>query len=293
MSDNLNLDSVAYQRHVETINGIDLHFITAGDERHPPILLLHGFPEFWYGWRHQIPFLVNSGFRVIVPDQRGYNKTEKPKGAKNYHIDLLAADMLGLLDFLNIQKVFLVGHDWGAFVAWWLALKHPERIEKLAILNVPHPVVMRKHLLSNFNQLKKSWYIFFFQLPWLPEWGMGRKNSAGGVEMLKRSGFKNTFSEDDLEHYRQSWAHPRTWNATINWYRGLFRIIQTQFESESIKLPVHIIWGKQDVALGAEMAEDSLAYCADGELTFIERATHWVQHDARDQVNEILLNFFS
>lgn len=289
----LNLGSTPYQRHVETINGIEMHFITAGDERHPAIVLLHGFPEFWYGWRHQIPFLVNAGFRVIVPDQRGYNKTEKPRGIKNYFLDTLAEDIIALLDHLGEREVFLVGHDWGAAVAWQLAIFHAPRFKKLAILNVPHNSVMKKHLFSNYKQTLKSWYMFFFQLPWLPEFFLGTANSAGGVRLLKGSGLPGTFSEDDLAAYRRSWAHPRTWNATINWYRAMFRAKSRRRPEKLIAMPVQIIWGRKDVALNEQMATDSLDYCADGQLEMIDHATHWVQHDAKEQVNEILLDFFS
>ena len=150
--------------YIET-NGIRLHVAQAGSDDKPLVILLHGFPEFSYGWRKQIPYLVEAGYRVWAPDQRGYNLSDKPEGLAAYSIDELAADVIGLIDAAGEKKVFLVGHDWGAAVAWWVAAKYPERLKKLITLNVPHHSVMRKTLRSNFSQLRKSWYIGFFQIP--------------------------------------------------------------------------------------------------------------------------------
>src|SRR5215213_5592847 len=162
-------------------NGIRLHVVQAGPKSGTPVLLLHGFPEFWYGWKKQIPALVDAGCRVIVPDQRGYNLSDKPKGIKNYRVDEMVKDIVGLIDALDYEKVNLVGHDWGAGVAWMLAHQHPERLHRLSIMNVPHPLVMRRFVQRDFEQMRRSWYIFFFQLPWLPEAGMRADNWHGMV----------------------------------------------------------------------------------------------------------------
>lgn len=279
------------KKYVE-IPGVNLHVVAAGNEKGPAVLLLHGFPEFWYGWRHQIPALVKAGFRVIVPDQRGYNLSGKPRGVKNYDLDILARDMIGLLDHFGLDQVYLAGHDWGAAVAWWAALHFPQRIKKLAILNVPHPAVMQKHLLKNWEQIRMSWYIFFFQIPWLPERLLSRRGQAGAARLLKNSGLKGSFSVEDLNHYKQAWAQPGAWTGSINWYRALLRKGLRNQAPAKVKTPTLILWGKQDVALSYKMAVDSLAYCEDGQLETIEEATHWVQHDAADVVNQHLLSFF-
>ena len=156
-------------------NGIRLHVVQAGPNSGTPVVLLHGFPEHWYGFRKQIPAFVRAGCRVIVPDQRGYNLSDKPGGVKAYNLRELVNDVIGLIDALKYDKVNLVGHDWGAAVAWMLALWHPERVHRLGILNVPHPLVMRRFLSHDFEQIRRSWYIFFFQLPWLPEAGSARE----------------------------------------------------------------------------------------------------------------------
>ena len=142
-------------------NNINLHVVTDGPESGSSVLLLHGFPEFHYGWRKQIPALAGAGFHVIVPDQRGYNLSDKPRGVYAYRVDTLVQDLLGLFDHFEIRQARLVGHDWGAMVAWAVAIHHPERLEKLAILNVPHPDVMTRFILTNPAQRRKSWYVFF------------------------------------------------------------------------------------------------------------------------------------
>lgn len=150
-------------------NGVNLHVAQAGPADGPLVILLHGFPEYWASWRQQIPILASAGYRVWVPDQRGYNLSDKPAEITAYNLDQLALDVVGLIDAADAEKAFVVGHDWGAAVAWWLGIKHADRLEKLAILNLPHPAVLRRRFRTHFSQLRKSWYMFFFQLPWLPE----------------------------------------------------------------------------------------------------------------------------
>src|SRR5689334_8376156 len=148
--------------HIQT-NGVKLHIVQDGPKSGPPVLLLHGFPEFWYGWKKQIPAFARAGCRVIVPDQRGYNLSDKPKGMSAYRVDELVEDIVGLIDALEYEKVNLVGHDWGAGVAWMLAIKHPERLHRLGIINVPHPAVISRFLARDFEQMRRSWYALFFQ----------------------------------------------------------------------------------------------------------------------------------
>lgn len=277
-----------------TVNGLRYHYKVAGPENGRLVLLLHGFPEFWYGWRHQIDALAEAGFRVVAPDQRGYNETEKPRGIKNYDTNILVEDVVGLMDHLGADKVFLAGHDWGANVAWQMAITHPERVKRLAIMNVPHPLVMIRHLKNDGAQRRRSWYMFFFQLPLLPELGLGLANHAGGVDMLKKSSNPDTFSDEDLSHYRQAWGQPRAWTGMINWYRAL-RVRQTgkgRMDMQ-VKPPTLIIWGEQDLAFVSGLAEESLALCEDGRLELVPEATHWVQHDAAGKVNDWLADFFS
>lgn len=276
---------------IET-NGIKLHVIMAGPKDSPPVILLHGFPEFWYGWRKQIPVLAEAGFRVVVPDQRGYNLSDKPKGIKANRLDILVADVLGLIDALGYDKVRLIGHDWGAIVAWALAIWHPERLLKLGILNVPHPSVMTKSLLKgDREQLRRSWYVFAFQIPWLPEFFLRRNDWRNAVRVLRGSAKIHTFKNEDIAEYKKSWSQPGAMTAMINWYRAVVRHRPKMPKDPRVTVPTLMLWGKQDVALSHRMAQPSIDYCDDGKLVSFEDATHWVQHDAADEVNHLLLEF--
>ena len=283
------------QSHFIPTNGIKLHIQTDGPENGKSVVLLHGFPEFWYGWRKQIPALVEAGFRVIIPDQRGYNLSDKPKGVAAYDVNVLARDVIGLLDHFGIQKARLVGHDWGAVVAWTVAIQYPERLEKLAILNVPHPDVMTRFILTNPTQRKKSWYVYFFQIPILVEWILRRKDFDALANMLVQSGRRGTFTPEDILEYKKAWSQPRALTGMLNWYRAAFRRgMRAAFVRSAprrVSVPTLMLWGTRDVALSFEMAQPSIELCQSGELVSFNRATHWVQHDAADEVNQRLLAF--
>lgn len=281
------------EHHYAALPGVRLHFASAGPADGPPVLLLHGFPEFWYGWRHQIPALAASGYRVIAPDQRGYNRSDKPAGWRHYDLDNLAGDVLALMDHLGYETVRLVGHDWGAAVAWWLAIHHPQHIRRLAILNVPHPRVMAQNMRRNPRQLIKSWYIFFFQIPWLPEFLLGMGDGAGLASLLRRSGLPGSFRDADIEMYRAAWRWPGALSGMLNWYRAAGRRANQSMPAGMINIPTMILWGVQDVALSVDMAEQSAAYCADVKLELFPQASHWLQHDEAAAVNQRLLAFFA
>ncbi len=278
-------------------NKINLHVMTDGPENGTAIILLHGFPEFHYGWRNQIPALVDAGFRVIVPDQRGYNLSDKPKSISAYDVDILAKDIIGLLDYFGIQKAKLVGHDWGAAVAWTVAINHPERLEKLAILNVPHPDVMMDFVSNNSAQRMKSWYVFFFQIPLYVEWILSKNNFKYLARMLTHSGRKNTFAEADVVEYKKAWSQKGALTGMLNWYRAAFRrglryvFSRKKSSARRISVPTIMLWGRRDAALSSEMAQPSIELCDQGELTFYEKSTHWVQHDASAEVNQKLIDF--
>jgi pimeloyl-ACP methyl ester carboxylesterase len=278
-------------------NNIKLHVLTDGPGNGPSVVLLHGFPEFHYGWRKQIPALVEAGFRVIVPDQRGYNLSDKPRGTAAYDVNTLAKDVVGLFDHFGIQKAKLVGHDWGAAVAWTVALNHPERLEKLAILNVPHPDVMARFILKDPVQRGKSWYIFAIQLRYIAEWNLSRNNFRNMARMLVGSGKKSTFTREDIAEYKKAWSQPGALTGMLNWYRAIFRgsfkylFHRRNISTRRVGTPTLILWGKQDVALNHEMVEPSLALCDDGRAVMFEDATHWVQHEKANEVNKHLIEF--
>jgi len=270
---------------------IELHAVAAGRADAPVVLLLHGFPEFWYSWHKQIEPLASAGFRVIVPDQRGYNTSSKPRGISSYALPHLVSDVLAIADQLSQQRIFLAGHDWGAAVAWSVALLHPHRVSKLAILNVPHPSVMRRFLKTNRRQLRRSWYMFFFQLPWLPEAAFRAFHFRLGIRSLVRSSRPDTFFPDDLEQYRAAWSQPGSLTAMIHWYRAAFRH-RSKFPDSRVHVPTRILWGERDAFLLSEMAHESVRYCDSAELYTFANASHWLQHEEPTRVSELLIDFF-
>ena len=266
-----------------------MNAVTAGSEDGPALLLLHGFPEFWYGWRKQIAPLAEAGFRVIVPDQRGYNQSSKPPEIRDYRLSELTADVIAIADQIGRERVLLAGHDWGAAVAWNAAIRYPGRIEKLAILNVPHPAVMMRFLRTNPRQMLRSWYMLFFGIPRLPEFLF----SLNGKGTLIRTSRPGTFSREDIDLYREAWGQPGALTAMINWYRALWREMPDPAAVESrVSVPTRILWGNKDAFLLSEMAAESVKYCDDGELFEFPDATHWVHHEEPERVNKLLVEFF-
>jgi pimeloyl-ACP methyl ester carboxylesterase len=284
--------SYELEHHYVETNGLRLHVVQCGPANGPLVLLLHGFPEFWYGWRRQIPALAAAGYRVWAPDQRGYNLSDKPRGVRAYQVRELVADVIGLLDAAGQPRARVVGHDWGGIVAWHLAMQHPERLAQAVILNVPHPVVFGRTLRRSGRQRRKSWYAFFFQLPWLPERLVRARNWWAARRSLTGSSRRGTFSPDDLGHYQAAWSRPGAMRSMINWYRAAARFGRQSIREGRVTVPLQLIWGRRDAFLEARMAEESLKHCDQGWLTYFDKATHWVQHEEAARVNELLLGFF-
>jgi epoxide hydrolase 4 len=272
-------------------NGIRLHVIQAGPKDGPLMILLHGFPEFWYGWHSQIPYLASAGYRVWAPDQRGYNLSDKPAGIMAYRLDTLTADVIGLVDAAGRETAFLVGHDWGGAVAWWTAAHCPQRVERMVVINAPHGAVMGKHLLHDPAQLLRSWYIFFFQVPWLPEAVAHLGDWKIVVKALRQSSRPNTFSDADIELYKQAWSQPKAYTCMLNWYRAIMRKRPRPPSHPRLTVPTLLIWGARDRFLGREMAQQSIDLCSEGYLIVIEEATHWVQHEEAGRVNALIDDF--
>jgi len=272
-------------------NGIHLNVVQEGPEDSPLLIFLHGFPEFSYAWKSQLSYFAERGYRVWAPDQRGCNLSDKPREVKAYNLDELAADLVGLIDAAGEDQIYLVGHDWGAFVSWWVAAKYPERLKKVVILNAPHGKVLKRHLRENKKQKKRSRYMVYFQIPWLPERLARHDNWKLATKALTSTSLRGTFSEDDLEMYRQAWSQPGAFRASINWYRASFRNAPPTPETSRISVPLLMIWGKQDMFLGHEMAQESIELCEKGELVMLEDATHWLHHEKPEMVNRLISNF--
>ncbi len=269
---------------------VTLQAVAAGPEDGPVVILLHGFPEFRHGWRKQIGPLAEHGFRVVVPDQRGYNESSKPRRVRDYAMRHLVADVLCIIQQLGRERVFLVGHDWGALVAWSVAASHPEKVERLVIINVPHPRVMQRFLLTRPRQLLRSWYMFFFQIPRLPELLFSAGNYQAGVRSLVKTSRPGTFSDEDLAQYRKAWAQPGAPTGMIHWYRALLRK-PFAVRVKTIKMPTLILWGKLDAFLLPSLAPASVSYCRNARIVWFDSATHWVHHEEPEAVNTAILDF--
>jgi len=270
------------------VNGVRLHLAEAGTG--PLVLLLHGFPEFHYSWRHQIPALAAAGFRVIAPDLRGYNLSDKPRGVLAYDIDRLVADVLGLIHHAGRERAIVVGHDWGGAIAWMTAMLHPEAVEQLVILNAPHPALFVRALRAP-NQLLRSWYMFFFQLPWLPEWRMRCCHFASLEKLMRTTLRPGAFSDEDIRRYREALAQPGALNAAINYYRAAFRRNPLTTRFRPIEMPTLVIWGEQDPYLGIRLLDGLDHWVKPLRVERLPDAGHWVQCEAPQRVNELLLPF--
>jgi pimeloyl-ACP methyl ester carboxylesterase len=275
------------------VGDVRLHVVQAGPRDGKPVILLHGFPDFWAGWENQIAPLASAGCRLILPDQRGYNLSDKPTGLSSYRLDALAKDVAGLMDALGYEKAALVGHDWGGVVAWAAAALYPLRIERLAVLDAPYPPVVFGSLLAQPRQLLKSSYMYFFQLPSLPEAALRRNNWQALAGNLRRTAPPGAFSEEDLARYRQAWNQPGAMTAMLNWYRALFRRPFGLPSRPHLPMPVLILWGSDDFALGRQLAERSRRVCAHAEMVIFEGANHWIQREKALEVNQLLINFCS
>lgn len=278
--------------YVQT-NGITLHTVTAGPEDGPLVLLLHGFPEFWHGWQKQIGPLAEKGYRVVVPDLRGYNLSDKPQGIENYTLNLLRDDVTGLIVHFGRQSATIIGHDWGGAVAWYLAATKPQYVDKLIAVNIPHPKAMMRVMAKNPLQWVKSSYIAFFQLPELPEKTLAAEYFKTMVGSLVSTSNPGTFSEEELGMYKEAWAQPGALTAMLNWYRAIREGNITQVPDHKISVPVRIIWGLGDQFLSSLLAKESLDFCEDGNLVFVGEATHWIHHEQPYILNLLIDQFLT
>jgi pimeloyl-ACP methyl ester carboxylesterase len=248
---------------------VRLHYVEQGEG--PLVVLLHGFPEFWYGWRHQIGPLAEAGFRVVAPDLRGYNLSSKPRGRSAYALPELARDVAELIEERGETSAHVAGHDWGGAVAWATAMYHPERVDRLAILNAPHPRRFKQALLRP-RQVARSWYMGFFQLPLVPEL-LGPK----------------VFPYRDDPRYREAWAQPGALTAMFNYYRGM----SPQTRITRVDAPTRVIWGRDDAYLELSLAEPPREDVPNLERVVVLDTSHWVHHEAPKEVTRLLASFFS
>ncbi len=274
------------------VNGIRIHYVAEGDG--PLLLLLHGFPQFWWAWRKIIPQLSNN-FKVVVPDLRGYGGTDKPQNVSDYKLSTMADDVVGLIKHLGYSQAFIAGHDWGGAIGWELALTHPKIVEKLVTINAPHPAKFAKAIRSNYKQMGRSWYMFFAQIPKLPEYLIGLRTDKFLKGIFRGQAVnKEVFPNDVLQRYTDEYNKPGVIPASMNYYRAAFRNANSPSSKLPISVPTLIIWGEQDTALSKELTFDmDKFFSAPFKIEYLPDSSHWVLDDKPDKVAELLNNFFS
>ncbi len=253
-------------------------------------LCLHGFPESRFSWRHQLPMLAEQGWHAVAPDMRGYGGTTRPADRAAYRMERLVEDVAALFDALGARKRLLIAHDWGALVAWQFAIERVRPLDGLVIMNVPHPAVFRAVLRRSPRQLARSWYVFFFQLPVLPEFLLRARGARAVADAFRGMAVnKAAFPPEVLAHYQQNALAPGALTAMINYYRANFATLAERAPTPPVEVPTLMVWGEQDTALGIELTEGYGPYVADFTLRRLPQVSHWVQQEAPDQVNAALL----
>ncbi len=275
------------------IRGVRLHYATAG-KGEKLVILLHGFPEFWYSWRHQLAALSDE-YTVVAPDMRGYNLSDKPAQVSDYKIEKLVDDITGLIRHFGRDRAAIIGHDWGAAIAWAIAMEHPEHVWKLACLQVPPASVWKKN--QTVKQLFASWYMFFFQLPKLPEWLLSKNDFAKlAIGVKTTTAQRGVFSDEDIAKYKEAWSRPGALTASMNYYRAniLKRLFGGGPPPGKIKVPTLFIYGEKDHAVLPETVR-GVGEFIDAEYTElrIPESGHWVQNEAKDKVTSALKEFLA
>jgi epoxide hydrolase 4 len=254
-------------------------------------LLLHGFPECWYSWRNQLPLLAGLGWRAWAPDLRGYGESDRPERVADYAIEKLMDDVSGLIAASGARETLLVGHDWGGVIAWYFAMRRPQEIARLCVMNLPHPACMARAFRRG-RQLLRSWYALFFQIPWLPERLLAARDyRAIRQAFLGMAVDPSRFPEEVLEVYRDNAARPGALTAMLNYYRALLRgggARQRALGFPRIEVPTLLLWGEEDAALGIETTYGTEEFVADLVLRYLPGVSHWVQQEAPEKVNAML-----
>jgi epoxide hydrolase 4 len=281
------MDAIQYQ--IVRANGIDFNVATAGSGERLA-LCLHGFPESSFSWRFQMPLLARLGYLVWAPDLRGYGRSSRPHGVAAYALEELLEDVASLIEASGAKQVVLIGHDWGALIAWYYAMFGLPPISKLIIMNVPHPALAERGL-RTWRQLMKSWYIFFFQLPKIPEWALARNGyEAIGRAFRGMAVDKSRFPDEVLRVYQQNAAQPGALTAMVNYYRALLRGMERNRRrgTPRIEKPTLMIWGEADAALGKELTYGTDQYVNNLTLRYLPQVSHWVQQEAPETVNAMI-----
>jgi pimeloyl-ACP methyl ester carboxylesterase len=288
----MNIDPAIKFDHAQ-VGGTRLHYAIAG-EGDELVLLLHGFPECWYSWRHQLPAL-SERYTVVAPDLRGYNLSDKPKGVSSYRIDELADDVIGLIHHFRREKAAVIGHDWGAAIAWHIGFEHPQYLSKLGAFQVPPPSILKRNY--SLRQFAASWYMFFFQLPYLPEYILGLNDFALLRRALKETtAERGIIADSDIGVYKKAWSEPEALTAMLNYYRAnvLGRLLKRDGLERKITVPTLFVYGQQDTAIVPESVRGiGDVIDAKFEQFLVPTAAHWIQQEIPNEINDILVEFLA
>lgn len=257
-------------------------------------ICLHGFPEHSFSWRYQLPLLASLGYEAWAPNLRGYGKSSRPPQVEDYKLDNLMADVGGLIDAAGKDEVVLIAHDWGAVIAWQFAIEKIRPLTKLIICNVPHPGPMQRLIRDSWEQKKKSWYVFFFQLPKIPERMLGRNGAQPVADAIRNSAVdKSRFPDEVVEVYRRNADQPGALTAMVNYYRALLRFRKTTpiEQIPKIEVPTLMLWGEDDVALTKESTYGTEEFVPDLRIRYLPRVSHWVQQEAPETCNAMIETF--
>ena len=302
------LARTAWSHEHVAVNGVRLHYVTAGPESGPSVVLLHGFPEFWYSWRHQIEALADAGYRVVAPDMRGYNVSEKPRGVSAYRVGTLARDVAALVERVADGEAHVVGHDWGGNIAWETAVRHPGVVASVTAMNAPHPGPLLRELRTP-EQAKRMWYTLYFQLPWFPEKGFRAGNFRVLDAMFREDPVRpDAFTDVDVRRYKRALGRPGALTAALNYYRALGRgtirqrvrkavygdtggVTEATLSPVRVDQPSLVLWGMEDEALSPRLLDGLEEWVPTVRVQRLVDASHWVQNDAPGEVNDHLLSF--
>jgi pimeloyl-ACP methyl ester carboxylesterase len=305
-------DPERWRHEFARVNGVDLHYVTVDPDPaavdHPTgdaplVVLLHGFPEFWYAWRHQFDPLADAGYRVVAPDMRGYNRSSAPEGVDSYRPAELVADVRGLVEHLGYARAAVVGHDWGGAVAWETAIREPGTVSQLAVLNAPHPEAYRRALLRSPAQLARSWYVFLFQVPWLPERLIRADDYRVVGRTLGDTVRPRAFTDADVRRYKDAMARSASLSGPINYYRAAARgatrrqvrsvLPGAETRDATVRVPTLVVWGERDRALSTSLLDGLGRWVLDIRVERLPAASHWVQADEPDLVADLLVEFLA
>lgn len=279
-------DPAGFAERTVRSGDVRLHCVTSGPADGPLVLFLHGFPARWSTWRGILPAFAQAGYLAVAPDLRGYGASDRPDGVDSYSMPRIVEDVVAILDAFGRQRAFVVGHDFGGGVAWAVAMAHPQRVERLATLNSVHPVGFQRQV-RKWSQLAKSWYVFFFLLPRIPEWWLSRRD----FRFLRRALLADGLPEDIVRDLLEGIRPPGALHAAIDWYRASFRdVARKRVVPKRVDLPTLVVWGDRETHLDPELATPPADWVRHVRIEHVPEGSHWVHHDAPDKVSALLLS---